>query len=432
MASSYSELYSLTYTGAVDNSGNGVKAQFDFQGIDRNTNFQANSTWPVSMSNTDGPMCILVANNSTVSGVTAKILTSAYESGSVYTGTLEMYPLTAGTTYRLQAYTEGGTPTIDITFTPTLNNNPRAKDLASGTLAESISASTTTLLVYVGEGSASTIKGVWPDTPFYASIMPSTPSAGVPNSLDSEIVKVTAVSNDQVGNTALTVVRAQRGTTGKAFTAGAIVTNADYAEDAVLLGDEGTAETPTPWIGAGDIKNGAITADKLSKTDNLVLLDSFKLDTTTSLGSITLTVPSGLATKVEEAFVTFCIANAGSTSEYIRFYINTTSPDEAITNFIQTDGTASSNNSNCGACVFPAGSRILSSGEMRIITIANSWQKLGWYVMTGAEWRRTGNFTTSTNSIPGIQSVIFQINNGTPLAVRYGSWARLYGRLKEE
>lgn len=112
---------------------------------------------------------------------------------------------------------------------------PRAKDLASGTLAESVSASTTTLLVYVGEGSASTIKAVWPDTPFYASIMPSTPSAGVPNSLDSEIVKVTAVSNDQVGNTALTVTRAQRGTTGKAFTAGAIVTNAYYAEDAGYL-----------------------------------------------------------------------------------------------------------------------------------------------------------------------------------------------------
>ena len=253
MASTYSELYSLTYTGAVDNSGNGVKAQFDFQGLDRTAQFSVNATWSVSMDNTDGPMCILMANNQTVSGVTAKILTSAYESGNVYTGTLEMYPLTAGTTYTLQAYDEGGTPEVYITFTPTLNNNPRAKDLASGTLAESVSASTTTLLVYVGEGSASTIKAVWPDTPFYASIMPSTPSAGVPNSLDSEIVKVTAVGNDQVGNTALTVTRAQRGTTGKAFTAGAIVTNADYAEDAVLLGDDENAETPTPWVDTGDI-----------------------------------------------------------------------------------------------------------------------------------------------------------------------------------
>jgi len=141
-----------------------------------------------------------------------------------------------------------------------------AKNLASGTLAESISASTTTLLVYVGEGSASTIKGVWPNTPFYASIMPATPSAGVPNSLDSEIVKVTAVSNDQVGNTALTVIRAQRGTTGKAFTEGAIVTNADYADDAVLLSEEGTSETETPWVGTDTIEDNAITNEKLDWT----------------------------------------------------------------------------------------------------------------------------------------------------------------------
>lgn len=263
MAATYTELIYLQYTGAVDNSGNGVKAQFSFQGYNRGAmNLDANDTWSVSMSNTDGPMCVLMANNQTVSGVTAKILTSRTESGTT-SGTLEMYPLTAGTTYTFQSYDESGTPEVYITFTPTLNNNPRAKDLASGTLAESVSASTTTLLVYVGEGSASTIKAVWPDTPFYASIMPSTPSAGVPNSLDSEIVKVTAVGNDQVGNTALTVVRAQRGTTGKAFTAGAIVTNADYAEDAVLLGDEGTAETPTPWVGTLDIENEAITDKKI-------------------------------------------------------------------------------------------------------------------------------------------------------------------------
>lgn len=253
MASTYSELYALEYTGAVDNSGNGVRAQFSFQGIDRGSSFQVDSTWPVSFDNTDGPMCALLTNNQSVTGVTAKILTSAPGSGNVYNGTLEMYPLTAGTTYTLQAYDEGGTPTVTLSFTPNLNTNPRAKNLASGTLAESISASTATIYVYVGEGSASTIKSVWPDTPFYASIMPANPSAGVANFLDSEIVKVTNVSTDQLGNTALSIVRAQRGTTSKAFTAGAVVTNANYAEDAVLLGDEGSTEGQTPWIGVADI-----------------------------------------------------------------------------------------------------------------------------------------------------------------------------------
>ena len=137
------------------------------------------------------------------------------------------------------------------------------KNLASGTLAESVSASATSLLVYVGNGSAITIKGVWPDTPFYATVMPANPDAGVPNSLDSEIVLVTAVGNDQVGNTDLTVTRAQRGTTAQSFAEGAIVTAGIYSEDAVLLGDEGTPENPTPWVGTLDIENGAITDKKI-------------------------------------------------------------------------------------------------------------------------------------------------------------------------
>ena len=172
-------------------------------------------------------------------------------------GTLEL-----GYTYTIQAY-DGGTPTVTMEFEPALNTNPKAKDLASGTLASSISASTTNLLVYVGDGSASTIKAVWPDTPFYATLMPASPSAGVPNNLDSEIVKVTAVGNDQVGNTTLTVVRGQKGTTTKAFSEGDVVTNAIYAGDAVLLGENETSETETPWVGTDDIEDGAVTDDKI-------------------------------------------------------------------------------------------------------------------------------------------------------------------------
>lgn len=130
---------------------------------------------------------------------------------------------------------------------------PNEKNLASGTIAANISASSTTILVYVGEGGATTIRGVWPTAPFYATIMPSNPNAGVANSLDSEIVLVTAVSNDQVGNTALTVTRGQRGTTTKAYVEGDIVTAGVYAEDAVLLGEYGTSQSPSPWIGVADI-----------------------------------------------------------------------------------------------------------------------------------------------------------------------------------
>lgn len=140
------------------------------------------------------------------------------------------------------------------------------QNLASGTLTSSISASTTSLSVYVGEGSSFVIETVWPATPFYATIMPAVPNAGVANSLDSEIVKVTAVSNLN-RNVILTVTRGQRGTSGKAFSEGDIVTAAVYAEDAVLLGEESTSETPTPWVGTTEIEDGAVTPEKASFTE---------------------------------------------------------------------------------------------------------------------------------------------------------------------
>ena len=154
---------------------------------------------------------------------------------------------------------------------------PNEKNLASGTIAESISASSTTILVYVGEGGATTIKGVWPTTPFYATIMPSNPNAGVANSLDSEIVLVTAVGNDQVGNTALTVTRGQRGTTTKAYAEGDIVTAGIYAEDAVLLGEDGTAENPSPWVTADDIVGSSlydVLYENASGTNSTISLSS--------------------------------------------------------------------------------------------------------------------------------------------------------------
>ena len=230
----YSSLTSMTYLKSVDNSGNGVKVRFAFEGVN-NGNLDANDTWAISLNNTDGPEAMVIDKSTfeQIDGLTAKILTSNVVSGNNVSGTLEIYPLTAGTTYTFQAYGSAGsyTPSLYFDFTPVLDNNPNTKNLSSGTLAESVSASTTTLLVYVGDGSASTIKSVWPDTPFYATLMPSNPTAGVPNSLDSEIVKVTAVNNDQVGNTALSVIRGQRGTTAKAFSADAVVTNGIFMDD---------------------------------------------------------------------------------------------------------------------------------------------------------------------------------------------------------
>lgn len=104
------------------------------------------------------------------------------------------------------------------------------KNLASGVLTADITSSATSLGVSCGSGSSATLTAVWPNTPFFITVMPSRPVAGVANSLDSEIMKVTALS---VANNVITmtVTRAQRNTSAKAFSEGAIVTNGIYIND---------------------------------------------------------------------------------------------------------------------------------------------------------------------------------------------------------
>lgn len=141
------------------------------------------------------------------------------------------------------------------------------KDLVSGVLAESITTSTTNVLVTIAENIGRPgILAFFPTPPFYITIMPKSPAVGVANRLDSEILQVTAVGNDQVGNAALTCVRGQRDTTAKAFEAGSIVTVGVYTDDAVLLGGTGTTETETPWVGTDTIEDNAITNEKLDWT----------------------------------------------------------------------------------------------------------------------------------------------------------------------
>lgn len=137
------------------------------------------------------------------------------------------------------------------------------KNLASGTLVAGITTSSTTLTVYVGDGNSSTVQGVWPTAQFYATVMPSSPEAGVSNSLDSEIVLVTAVSSDQDNNTTLTVTRAQKNTTAKSFDAGAVVTNAIYTDEVAQA--SGTVGGPIVPV---YLNNGVITAVNTQSSGN--------------------------------------------------------------------------------------------------------------------------------------------------------------------
>ena len=134
------------------------------------------------------------------------------------------------------------------------------KTLGSGVLAQSITTSTTNVLVNIAENiDASGIQSFFPTPPFYITIMPKTPAVGVANRLDSEILQVTAVGSDQSGNASLTCVRGQRDTTAKAFDAGSIVTVGIYAEDAVLLAK-------------GSVSGGAAYSNKLvDKNGNTII-----------------------------------------------------------------------------------------------------------------------------------------------------------------
>lgn len=199
------------------------------------------------------------------------------------------------------------------------------KNLVSGVLAQSITTSTTNVLVNIAENTnAQGITDFFPNPPFYITIMPKTPTIGVANRLDSEILQVTAVGSDQSGNATLTCVRGQRDTTAKSFDAGSIVTVGVYADDAVFLGGEGSAVgTPSPWVESSDIKNGAITTDKIANG----AVKSAKIDWTTLKTGKPTEVGSGIASRTITAnSVGFIVINmACAFEQYCEVYLNGTS-----------------------------------------------------------------------------------------------------------
>lgn len=92
-------------------------------------------------------------------------------------------------------------------------------NLAAAQIPSAITASQTSITVDASESA------LFPTVPFFATIIPA---GGVPNTLNSEIVQVTAV-NTSTG--VLTITRAQRSTTAKAQDEGAVIMNGVYIED---------------------------------------------------------------------------------------------------------------------------------------------------------------------------------------------------------
>ena len=99
----------------------------------------------------------------------------------------------------------------------TFNHNKA--NLAAAQIPSAITASQTSITVDASESA------LFPTVPFFATIMPA---GGVPNTLNSEIVQVTAVDTT---SGALMITRAQRSTTAKAQDEGAVIMNGVYIED---------------------------------------------------------------------------------------------------------------------------------------------------------------------------------------------------------
>lgn len=132
-----------------------------------------------------------------------------------------------------------------------------SKNLSSGVLASNISSSDTSISVNTGSGSSSDLIAVWPDTPFYITVMPYLPAIGVANSLDSEIMLVTALSSDGL-TVEMTVTRGQKNTNTRAFNTGAVVTNGIYTDDTNDFIDKiypvGTVYTSTALTSNSDVE----------------------------------------------------------------------------------------------------------------------------------------------------------------------------------
>lgn len=195
------------------------------------------------------------------------------------------------------------------------------QNLASGVLASSISSSTTTISVNSGSGSATTLQNVWPDPPFYATIMPTNPMAGVSNSLDSEVVLITAATGTSDGSTVtMTAERGKKGTTAKAFSEGAVITNGIYAETGVFTATKnGTTYTisdvraPMPSEGVKILVK--FDTSYTNTTAPSLVVNGYGSGAITMFGSTFANADNGLGAQISKDFVyQLAYTNVGGTA----------------------------------------------------------------------------------------------------------------------
>ena len=134
-------------------------------------------------------------------------------------------------------------------------------NLAAAAIPNPGSTTDTTITISATNGAT------FPNTPFFATIMPTD---GVANSTNSEIVEVTAASTSGA-NTTFTVTRAQRNTSAISWNANeAVIAHAVYTEDvtplqdAAFINDTIGTQTNDAYVGTNNIQDGAVTTPKIA------------------------------------------------------------------------------------------------------------------------------------------------------------------------
>ena len=246
------------------------------------------------------------------------------------------------------------------------------KNLASGVLTAAISSSDTTIVVNSGDAGLAALLAMWPTAPFFITVMPATPDVGVANSIDSEIMEVSAITTTLEGYLSMIVSRGAKGTSAQDFDSGAIVVNGIYADKKLFFINSSTT-------------SGSTTTYTLTD-DNAPVAES---------GA--------------EMFVVFVSPASEITGSYANLVVN---------------------GDNSGSGYGLSSQKVVSGPWTSVITIKQStiyhlvFDGTAWVILNGSELIKADNidYTTLINKIYPVGSIYMSVNNVSPATFIGGTW----------
>lgn len=248
------------------------------------------------------------------------------------------------------------------------------KNLANGELNAAITAVATTATLKSGQGTR------MPATPFFLTVSPLGEMSTLGN---SEVWDVTGVSTDT-----LTIARAQKGTTAKAFDVNAIVANGIYIEDLLL--------------GASDLTATGGSAVSFLRKDNTWATPTDTNTTYAEIPSAEITAGTALTARAitgrrSQEIVTKAQTGVVKSTTTNRLTISATAPSAPADKDVWYDTSASSTTTLVSQMldqIYPIGSVYISGSATipSMIAAIGTWVALEGRVIVGKA--ATGTFST--------------------------------------